>query len=374
MDILYVIATLPYKKEICKFLAEKGICKAVSWIYGKIKTPPIEKAYKEALKKWNTHHYVKGYYKEHRFDTLEDFSKYVMSMVDMHGDENMEELKETIAEQEDGDLWTASLYGQWLNTLRPLLKEKGNGYPIFMQSDEWNKKSLEGFLGSYAELKHDTILYAKQAMAEMGGGWEEDIDDRGYVEPEPVIYSRFAVLAESTANGLMGYGMLDKNDKENLEHMAELAKKLVVISEKELRDETLSDEEYDLIRDFGGDLEHLWADATKEDNGEYPSTLEHPGAIIADVATDPNGSVLEIGTGHADNIYVICQVAGKLKVCRGSVYSFYEFPWPMNDRLTDKEWRIKIGVWPETGYEYNIDESIKQPEWTQGYRAGYAWD
>lgn len=92
MDILYVIATLPYKKEICKFLAEKGICKAVSWIYGKIKTPPIEKAYKEALKKWNTHHYVKGYYKEHRFDTLEDFSKYVMSMVDMHGDENMVEL------------------------------------------------------------------------------------------------------------------------------------------------------------------------------------------------------------------------------------------------------------------------------------------
>lgn len=289
-------------------------------------------------------------------------------------DENMENMKEEIEKQEDGDLWTASLYAQWLNTLRPVLIEKGRGYPSFMQNEEWNRKSVEGFLGSYAELKHDTILYSKQAMAEMGGGWEEEIDDRGYVEPEPVIYSRFAVLAESTANGLENYGMLDGDDRENLEHMAELAKKLVVISEKELRNEKLSGEEYDLIRDFGGDLEHLWADATKEDDDEYPRTDEHPGAIIADVATDPNGAVLEIGTGRADDIYVICPVDGTLRVCRGSVYSFYEFPWPISDRLTDKEWRIKLGIWPESGYDYNEDKSIKQPEWTQGYRAHYDWD
>ena len=285
----------------------------------------------------------------------------------------MDELKDGIAEREDKGLWTASLYAQWLNTLRPVLEEKGKGYPSFMQSKEWNKKSIEGFLGSYAELKHDTILYSKQAMAEMGGGWEEEIDDRGYVEPEPVVYSRFAVLAESTMQGLKEFRLLDKDDKENLNRMAELAKRLVVISEKELKDEKLSNEEYDLIRDFGGDIEHIWYEAMKE-NEEYPRSDELPGAIVADIATDPNGTVLEVGTGRVGEIYVICPVDGTLRVCTGSVYSFYEFPWPISDRLTDQEWRVKIGLWPESGYEFNKDENIKQPDWTQSYRAHHEWD
>lgn len=288
--------------------------------------------------------------------------------------EKLQEIKDGLEAEEDGDLWTASLYAQWLDTLRPLLIEKGRGYPAFMQTKQWNIKSVEGFLGSYAELKHDTILYSKQAMAEMGGGWDEEIDDRGYVEPEPVIYSRFAVLAESTRDGLKGYGMLSKEDEENLNRMADIAKQLITISEKELRYESLDDDEYLFIKDFGGDLEHLWADAVREDSEEYPRSDEKPGAIIADVATDPNGSVLEIGTGRVDDIYAICPVEGTLRVCRGSVYSFYEFAWPMTDRLTDSEWRVKLGIWPESGYDFAEDESIQQPAWTKSYRSRHEWN
>ena len=58
------------------------------------------------------------------------------------------------------------------------------------------------FCRKYTELTHDTVLYSKQVMAEMGGGMEEEPDDRGYVEPEPVVYERFASLAEQTAQGL----------------------------------------------------------------------------------------------------------------------------------------------------------------------------
>ena len=54
-----------------------------------------------------------------------------------------------------------------------------------MQNEEWTKKNLECFAGSFAELKHDTVLYTKQIMAEMGWYMEEVTDDRGYVEPEP---------------------------------------------------------------------------------------------------------------------------------------------------------------------------------------------
>ncbi len=288
--------------------------------------------------------------------------------------ENFKRLRDGIEESEGSDLWTASLYAQWLHTLRPILDDKGEGYPLFMQNKEWSKKNVEGFLGSYTELKHDTILYSKQAMAEMGGGWEEDIDDRGYVEPEPVVYSRFAVLAENTIDGLKKYGMLDKDDRQNLEKLADIARKLVAISEKELKNETLDSDEYDFIRDFGGDLEHIWADAVKDEDEEYARSDEHPGAIVADVATDPNGSVLELGTGTADEIYVICPVAGKLKMCSGPVYSFYEFKWPMDKRLTDKEWRIMLGIWPKSGYDYERDPNIKQPGWTDSYRVKNAWN
>lgn len=51
-------------------------------------------------------------------------------------------------------------------------------------------------LGSWSELKHDTILYAKQGMAEMGGGPPELL--KGYVEPEPVSSSRAAGSTAST--------------------------------------------------------------------------------------------------------------------------------------------------------------------------------
>lgn len=92
MGIIETIVAIEWKKKICEFLVEKGICKGLVWVFDKIKPTPIRKAFKEALKKWDTHHYVKGYYKEHRLETLEDFSNYVMSMNDLHGDTDMNKL------------------------------------------------------------------------------------------------------------------------------------------------------------------------------------------------------------------------------------------------------------------------------------------
>ena len=68
--------------------------------------------------------------------------------------------------------WTENLYWSWLYTFRPLLAPKApdSGYPSFMTNDAWTRKDLNTVLGSWTELKHDTLLYAKQVMAEMGGG------------------------------------------------------------------------------------------------------------------------------------------------------------------------------------------------------------
>lgn len=288
--------------------------------------------------------------------------------------ENMEKLRSGFA-AENKTLWSASLYANWLNTLRPLLEPKGEGYPTFMQSEEWLKKDLECFAGSFTELKHDTILYSKQVMPEMGGDYEEITpDDRGYVEPEPIVYERFVNLAALTADGLKGYGMLGAEDEENLRRLAQMAEILLEISEKELRDEVLEDDEYEFIKAYGGNLEHFWREAIKDvSSSEYVDSGECPAALVADIATDPYGSVLEAATGIPSTIYVLVKVDGKLKIASGSVYSFYQFPWPMEDRLTDKKWRQMMGWQMGDDGSYRYDKPVKQPEWTESYRYTYEW-
>lgn len=287
--------------------------------------------------------------------------------------ENMEKLRGGINEADDS-LWNASLYASWIHTLRPLLEKKGEGYPIFMQNEEWAKKNLECFAGSYTELKHDTVLYSKQVMAEMGGGMEEEPDDRGYVEPEPVVYERFASLAEQTAQGLKKYQMLSDADEDNLVKLEELALRLQTISNKELQNETLTDEEYDLIRTYGGNIEHFWYDAMRANaDSDTIFSEEYPAALVVDIATDPNGSVLEAATGDPSQIIVAVQVDGKIKLASGSVYTFYQFEQPLNDRLTDTQWRVMMGIEANDDMEYQKTTDIKQPAWTDSYRYHYEW-
>ena len=285
--------------------------------------------------------------------------------------ENMEKLRGGINEADDS-LWNASLYASWIHTLYPLLEKKGEGYPMFMQNEEWAKKNLECFAGSYTELKHDTVLYSKQVMAEMGGGMEEEPDDRGYVEPEPVVYERFASLAKQTAQGLKKYQMLSDADEDNLGKLEELALRLQTISNKELQNETLTDEEYDLIKTYGGNIEHFWYDAMRANaNSDTIFSEEYPAALVVDIATDPNGSVLEAATGDPSQIIVAVQVDGKIKLASGSVYTFYQFEQPLNDRLTDTQWRVMMGIEANDDMEYQKTTDIKQPAWTDSYRYHY---
>lgn len=287
--------------------------------------------------------------------------------------QNMEQLRVDLSEA-DETLWTASLYANWLNTLRPLLTVKGEGYPMFMQNEEWTKKNLECFAGSFTELKHDTVLYTKQVLAEMGG-WDEELDNRGYVEPEPLVYERFANLASLTAQGLKEYKMLRPEDEENLTRLSQIAERLLTISNKELKDEVLTAEEYEFIECYGGTIEHFWYEAVKEEgNGEAIASQECPAAVVVDIATDPNGTVLEAATGDPSMIYVIVKVDGKIKIARGSVYSFYQFEWPLEDRLTDLKWHQMMGIKPNENGEYQKDASISKPSWTDSYRYQYGWE
>ena len=284
--------------------------------------------------------------------------------------ENMEKLQTVISEK-DNTFWEASLSSAWLKTLTPLLDEKTSAHPFFMQSEKWKIKDIEGFLASWTELKHDTVLYAKQPVAEMGG---DDIvkDDRGYVEPEPLVYSNLKNLIDKTSEGLDTYGYISSDEKDNLKLLSDLADNLYTISVKELGGEALTDDEYELIRCYGGSLEHFWQDAVKTSDNTTPAAADFPASLVTDVATDPNGGTyLECATGGTATIYVIAPVDGQLKICQGEVFAFYEFAY--NQRLTDDEWRYGMGfaseIDPET-YEYVEHEQlgIERPWWAQDLR------
>ena len=282
--------------------------------------------------------------------------------------DHMSEMRSAIKEYDDS-FWSKSLYNGWLSVLLPLLEEKEEGYPAFMRTQAWTRKNLATFLGSWTELKHDTVLYGKQVFAEMGGGWDEERDDRGYVEPEPTVFLRLSQLADKTAQGLDEMGYLSEEDEENLHRLSELSSSLQLIAEKELTGILPDDDEFELIRTFGGQLEHFWYECIKDmaDNRTHVRSREFPSALVVDVATDPDsGQVLEIATGSTATIYVVVEVDGKRKIAVGSIFTFYEFTQPIEERLTDTEWRIKQGIdWTEAGQ--SVQDPVDAPEWTQSY-------
>lgn len=289
--------------------------------------------------------------------------------------EQMTKTREKVAAAPDS-LWSSSLYSGWLYTLNPVLEDKGAGYPMFMTNDAWKKKNLETYLGSWTELKHDTILYTKQVMAEMGGGDEEVYDDRGYVEPEPDVYGRLHALIDTTINGLSEYDILDYEDRQNLENLADITDKLQTISVKELSNQGLTNDEYEFIRCYGGNLEHLWYESMRDkmSDGDYIYVSDNPMALIADVATNPDaGTCLEEGIGGASKIYVVFPIDGQLHVGVGGTFTYYQFEQPISNRLTDSEWRQMLGMAPDAYGNYNEkDPSIQNPAWTQDYR--YTFD
>ncbi|HIQ01932.1 MAG TPA: DUF3160 domain-containing protein [Anaerolineales bacterium] len=236
--------------------------------------------------------------------------------------------------------WTQNLYWNWLHSLRPLLEMKGEGYPYFMQSPAWMDKDLHTWLGSWTELRHDTILYAKQSYAIVETAMQVEPEPlKGYVEPQPEVYARLAALAAQMRAGLGDRGLLDDEMGWKLGQMEQLLLDLKVISEKELQGEPLTDEEYATIRGIGDTLEGLTT-FSEEIEGEITSQADERMALIADVHTDPNtGQVLEEGVGDALPIYVITLVEGRQVATVGGVFSYYEFKWPMADRLTDEAWQ-----------------------------------
>jgi hypothetical protein len=257
------------------------------------------------------------------------------------------------------DSWTQNLYWNWLYSFQPLLAPKGPEYPAFMQTTAWTRKDIHTALGSWTELKHDTILYAKQAMAEMGGGAPPE-PPHGWVEPNPEAYARLLALARMTRDGLESRGILSENTSANLARLEDLLTFLLDVSQRELAGQALTLDDYERIKLYGGELEAITLAAADPEEGEGMPFFDadDQAALVADVATDPNGQVLEEAVGRVFEIYVVVPDGnGGNHIAKGGVYSYYEFPWPMSDRLTDESWRAIL----------TAGNAPDRPAWTESF-------
>lgn len=239
---------------------------------------------------------------------------------------------QTIQEQ------TSNQYNAWLYCLKSLTTRTGAGYPLFMRNTAWEDKSLATALGSWAEIRHDTILYGKQSAVECGG--EEPPEIIGYVEPNPEFFNRLHWLVVMTKENLSTREMLDSNMQYKLERFEEMLLFLRTCAEKELKGEDLSMEERYTILTYGGTLEYISSSIAEADNWYLvESDTDRNMAVIADIHRSV-GSYLEVGVGSAAEIYVAIPQNGKVYLTRGAVFDFYEFV--SEERLTDEKWQEQI--------------------------------
>jgi hypothetical protein len=258
--------------------------------------------------------------------------------------------------------WSETIATEWMSTLRSLCdRDPQLNLPYFMVTDEWNLKDLNAMLASWAELKHDAILYAKQpAGAECGGGGPPEPVVKGYVEPNIGFWKKAITLLDNTERLLKEQNMLTEKVKDATERIREEAQFLLSVSEKELAGKELNDEEYDQLQYVGAIFENISLDLVREPDQYLMGWSDVQGAdkkvaLVADVYTanadnNPNKSILFEAVGDADEIYVIVEIGGYLYLTRGAVLSYREFIQPIDmPRLTDEEWQEQLEKNPRKG-------------------------
>ncbi len=251
----------------------------------------------------------------------------------------LEAMREYVVSLSDST-WAENLYYNWLYSLMPLLFDKDQGWPVFMTNPAWSDRELSTSLMSWSELRHDTILYAKQSETEIGippGGALV----QGYVEPNPYLWARLAALAEYTGVGLQGLDLISPIDYERLQLLRSLCLNLLEISLIELQGERLSPEQDSFIAQVGLDLRIIASIDSDVLSPESPDPADSAcTAVVADVHTDPNTSTcLEEGVGYPWNILVVVPRGNTLLITRGAFLPYYEFVLPVDERMTDEEWR-----------------------------------
>ncbi len=278
---------------------------------------------------------------------------------------NLAALRDVVGAWTDAT-WSDNLYSLWLDALRTLSVVPQGKVPAVMQRHGWSAKMLQTQLASWAQLRHDTILYAKQSYtASLGCLYPE-----GFVEPYPDFYAKLARFASEAARRFDALaspelgGNLITSYSNYFRTFAKHMTTLEGIANKELAGKELSGKEEDFLDDTierkmtgGGyapepDWSGWYIDLVYAPGGDDDAVKFEP--VIADVHTDPDSAtVLEVGTGNVDFAVMVVDVDGDKAVHVGPTFSYYEFVHPAADRLTDEQWTQLVAA----------DKAPGRPSW-----------
>lgn len=264
--------------------------------------------------------------------------------------DQMTKMQQAVLAQPEAQ-WLGRFYDGWLYSFLPVVQPKDASYPPHMRTSAWGYKDLNTALGSWSELKHDTILYTKMPEMAGGGGPPMSGPAPSYVEPNPVVFYRMAYMAQMLSCGLQDRVLYQPCSLDNFGFRPEGAsgyvsgmfalgdrfKTLGNIAAKELAGQPLSEEDNDAITDCLGMIEcvNLATDYNRPQS-------EMPKVPIIAAVSGAKKRVLEVGVGNVDRIYVAVPLEGQWQVAQGGVFSYYEFAQPRDQRLTDDEWRAKL--------------------------------
>jgi hypothetical protein len=268
--------------------------------------------------------------------------------------------------------WQRNLYNIWLDALRPLSADRSSekNFPEAMRTEAWQMKQLQTQLASWSELRHNTVLYAKQSStAEASCEYPT-----GYVEPYPETYARIKFFADEAARRIsaadyhlsnLDFTDRQKHQVEFLQQMAKILRRLEVLARKELAAEPFTNEDRDWLkqtidirRRFSGSPTYTgWYCQLFYGGGRAAAEWD---PTIVDVHTDPNSqSVLEEAVGSCN--FLIAAIGNETDhmIYVGPAYSYYEFRQPAADRLTDERWVAQLASKKEP----------TRPTWTSAFQA-----
>lgn len=279
----------------------------------------------------------------------------------------------------DSSYWQNPIYNQWLQMIRSLnTPTTGANYPTAMQTAAWADKNLQTQLGSWAQLRHDNILYVKQSYTNVQILCEFP---SVYVEPQPALYQALYDFAQSGYKMVNNLNDFHGTNQEILQDffldISESAQMLSLISEKELAQVPLTETEQLFLESLvikqryapgcgGASFEEMW-------DGWYTHMIygqdESP-AIIADIHTNPNNdpnsalyppTVLHVATGSAAALFMIVETDAGPTLHVGPAFTYYEFieegfpPVRLNDQL----WRERLT---------QMDKYPTAPTWVGTFR------
>lgn len=242
------------------------------------------------------------------------------------------------------DEWFSSLGTAWTYVLSSLTGTFGKGYPAYMQAQPFADKQIESFLGSYTELKHDTLLYAKQSYAELGAGGPDEKDPppvpKGFIEPNLPFWNRLLQLIAKQKDLFTRLELLkETNAPYRLNQFEDSVVFFASLAQKELSGVAVTEEEYEQLRTTP--LAYI---ADPLDSSVIPDEESGKTELIADIHTDAKeGQILYEATGRP---YVMLALVGNEASPRlviGLAYNHYEFTAPLGgNRLTDESWKNTV--------------------------------